>query len=60
MKIKKRDELRRREQKREVPVWQVGNYVRHLVAERHVRSPILAQQVLAQEIAPAPDDPGWA
>ncbi|MER8754483.1 hypothetical protein NKH69_02200 [Mesorhizobium sp. M0976] len=26
MKIKKNDELRRREQKREVPVWQVGNY----------------------------------
>ncbi|MER8476329.1 hypothetical protein [Mesorhizobium sp. M1163] len=26
MKIKKSDELRRREQNREVPVWQVGNY----------------------------------
>lgn len=26
LKIKKREELRRREQKREVPVWQVGNY----------------------------------
>ncbi|MER8524024.1 hypothetical protein NKI48_08945 [Mesorhizobium sp. M0644] len=26
LKIKKRDELRRREQKREVPVWQFGNY----------------------------------
>jgi hypothetical protein len=26
LKIKKRDELRRREQKRLVPVWQVGNY----------------------------------
>lgn len=30
---------------------------RHLVAERHVRSPIVTQQVLAQEIARAPDDP---
>ncbi|WP_166487929.1 hypothetical protein [Mesorhizobium sp.] len=26
LKIKTKDELRRREQKREVPVWQVGNY----------------------------------
>ncbi|ODT15252.1 MAG: hypothetical protein ABS57_13680 [Mesorhizobium sp. SCN 65-12] len=26
LKVKKRDELRRREQKREVPVWQIGNY----------------------------------
>lgn len=26
LKIKKREDLRRREQKREVPVWQVGNY----------------------------------
>lgn len=26
LKVKKRGELRRREQKREVPVWQVGNY----------------------------------
>ncbi|MER8962528.1 MULTISPECIES: hypothetical protein [unclassified Mesorhizobium] len=26
LKIKKRNELRRREQNREVPVWQVGNY----------------------------------
>lgn len=26
LKIKKKDELRRREQKRQVPVWQVGSY----------------------------------
>ena len=26
LKIKNKDELRRREQKREVPVWQIGNY----------------------------------
>jgi hypothetical protein len=26
LKIKKRHELRRREQKRDVPVWQVGDY----------------------------------
>ncbi|SJM30421.1 conserved hypothetical protein [Mesorhizobium delmotii] len=26
LKIKKKDELRRREQKRQVPVWRVGDY----------------------------------
>lgn len=26
LKIKKQDELRRREQKRQVPVWQIGKY----------------------------------
>ncbi len=26
LKIKKKDELRRREQKREVPVWRLGGY----------------------------------
>ncbi|CCV14968.1 hypothetical protein MESS4_720082 [Mesorhizobium sp. STM 4661] len=26
LKIKKKDELRRREQKREVPVWQIGDH----------------------------------
>ncbi|MER9082610.1 hypothetical protein [Mesorhizobium sp. M0895] len=60
LKIKKRDELRRREQKREVPVWQVSNYFVIWWPSGMSGRPFLAQKILAQEITRASDDLGSA
>jgi hypothetical protein len=48
LKIKKRAELRRREQKRDVPVWQIGSYFivwwPNAIADRPTKRPDNGQQ----------------